>query len=93
MENKAKCFRVFSMPGVYLWGHKTKTMIVVTGAAGFIGSALVSRLNSQRFFDVVVVDDFSRPDKNANLEGKIVKTRVRAQTPQNLTLKFLTGSI
>jgi len=45
-------------------------MIVVTGAAGFIGSCLVRKLNGERFFDVVVVDDFSNNDKSPNLEGK-----------------------
>ena len=51
-------------------------MIIVTGAAGFIGSCLVSKLNSEGFKDIVVVDDFSRNDKNKNLEGKIYKTEV-----------------
>ena len=46
-------------------------MIVVTGAAGFISSALVSRLNAEGYKDIIVVDDFSRADKNKNLEGKI----------------------
>lgn len=45
-------------------------MIVVTGAAGFIGSCLVRKLNDERFFDVVVVDDFSNKTKANNLEGK-----------------------
>ena len=45
-------------------------MIVVTGAAGFIGSCLVRKLNDERFFDIVVVDDFSNAKKNFNLEGK-----------------------
>src|ERR1039458_6527345 len=45
-------------------------MIVVTGAAGFIGSCLVSRLNQEGFKDIVIVDDFSRADKNQNLAGK-----------------------
>jgi ADP-L-glycero-D-manno-heptose 6-epimerase len=45
-------------------------MIVVTGAAGFIGSCLVSRLNQDRFNDIVLVDDFSKPEKSRNLEGK-----------------------
>lgn len=45
-------------------------MIVVTGAAGFIGSCLVRKLNDERFFDVVVVDDFSNAQKAHNLEGK-----------------------
>jgi ADP-L-glycero-D-manno-heptose 6-epimerase len=45
-------------------------MIIVTGAAGFIGSCLVSKLNQEGFSDIVVVDDFSDPEKMKNLEGK-----------------------
>ncbi len=45
-------------------------MIIVTGAAGFIGSCMVGKLNSEGYYDVVVVDDFSHPDKDANLAGK-----------------------
>ena len=51
-------------------------MIVVTGAAGFIGSCLVSKLNHENFKDIIVVDDFSRADKNANLEGKTYSSKV-----------------
>lgn len=45
-------------------------MIVITGAAGFIGSAMVSKLNSENFKDLVLVDDFSNEVKNKNLENK-----------------------
>jgi len=45
-------------------------VIVVTGAAGFIGSCLVRKLNDEGYTDLVLVDDFSRPEKSANLEGK-----------------------
>lgn len=45
-------------------------MIIVTGAAGFIGSCMIARLNQEGFQDLVLVDDFSRPDKFANYEGK-----------------------
>ena len=45
-------------------------MIVVTGAAGFIGSCMVKRLNEAGYTDLLVVDDFLRPDKKRNLEGK-----------------------
>jgi ADP-L-glycero-D-manno-heptose 6-epimerase len=45
-------------------------MIVVTGAAGFIGSVLVGRLNAEGYSQLVVTDDFSRPDKNKNLDNK-----------------------
>lgn len=45
-------------------------MIVVTGAAGFIGSCMVSRLNREGKDNLVLVDDFGRPDREGNLEGK-----------------------
>lgn len=44
--------------------------IVVTGAAGFIGSCLVGYLNHQGFDNLILVDDFSRKDKEPNLAGK-----------------------
>jgi ADP-L-glycero-D-manno-heptose 6-epimerase len=51
-------------------------MIVITGAAGFIGSCLVSRLNKAGYTDIVVVDDFSRKEKAKNLEGKMILAKV-----------------
>lgn len=45
-------------------------MIIVTGAAGFIGSVLVSHLNSLGQNDLILVDDYSRDDKNKNLKTK-----------------------
>lgn len=45
-------------------------MIVVTGAAGFIGSNLVTALNAKGYFDLVLVDDFSRAERARNYEGK-----------------------
>jgi ADP-L-glycero-D-manno-heptose 6-epimerase len=44
--------------------------IVITGAAGFIGSCLVAFLNKAGFNNLILVDDFSRADKIANLTGK-----------------------
>jgi len=44
--------------------------IVVTGAAGFIGSCLVGFLNAKGFNNIIVTDDFSRLDKTPNLEEK-----------------------
>ncbi len=51
-------------------------MIVVTGAAGFIGSCMLSKLNSIGIEDVVIVDDFSNAEKNKNLENKIFSQKV-----------------
>jgi ADP-L-glycero-D-manno-heptose 6-epimerase len=51
-------------------------MIIVTGAAGFIGSCLVSRLNADGLEDLILVDDFSDDIKNLNLEGKRYKQRI-----------------
>lgn len=43
---------------------------VITGAAGFIASYLVGFLNRQGIDQLILVDDFSRPDKAANLANK-----------------------
>jgi ADP-L-glycero-D-manno-heptose 6-epimerase len=52
-------------------------MIIVTGAAGFIGSCMVSRLlQSDPSEDIAVVDDFSRADKGGNLNGKAIRERI-----------------
>lgn len=42
-------------------------MIIVTGGAGFIGSALIWRLNQLGEEDIVVVDEFGENDKWKNL--------------------------
>lgn len=44
-------------------------MIVVTGTAGFIASVVAKRLNEAGMNDLVLVDDFSRPSKEANYLG------------------------
>lgn len=51
-------------------------MIVITGAAGFIGSCLVRQLNEAGRQDLILVDDFSRADKQANLAGKAFAQRI-----------------
>ena len=45
-------------------------MIIITGAAGFIGSCLVQKLNAEGYNDLILVDDFSHAEKNRNFEGK-----------------------
>lgn len=51
-------------------------MIIVTGAAGFIGSCLVNKLNNKGIKDIVIVDDFSNERKNKNLEHKVFQEKV-----------------
>lgn len=51
-------------------------MIVVTGAAGFIGSCLVSHLNKAGYTNIVAVDDFSKHEKDNNLSGKTLVAKV-----------------
>ncbi len=45
-------------------------MIIVTGAAGFIGSNMVTRLIYEGYRDIMLVDDFSREEKYANFQDK-----------------------
>ena len=51
-------------------------MVIVTGAAGFIGSCLVKQLNDNGINNVIIVDDFSNDAKNLNLKGKQFKEKV-----------------
>lgn len=45
-------------------------MILITGAAGMIGSGIVRHLNDQGRTDLILVDDFKHSDKWKNLVGK-----------------------
>lgn len=51
-------------------------MIVVTGAAGFIASFFVQKLNEEGYEDVVLVDDFSVASKQANWENLTYSQKV-----------------
>ncbi len=44
-------------------------MIIVTGGAGFIGSAFVWRLNREGIRDIIIVDQLGTDDKWKNLVG------------------------
>ena len=45
-------------------------VILLTGAAGFIGSYLLGFLNKQGFKNIIIVDDFSIEDKWFNFDSK-----------------------
>ncbi len=51
-------------------------MIVITGAAGFIGSNILAKLNDERIRDIVLVDDFSPEVKKRNYNDKIFRCKV-----------------
>lgn len=51
-------------------------MIIVTGAAGFIGSCLISRLNEDNFNAIIAVDKFDNERKNKNLEKKKILLKI-----------------
>ena len=53
--------------------------IVVTGAAGFIGSCLVGFLNRAGYKNLILVDDFSVEKKNPNLTGKSFTIKVERE--------------
>ena len=51
-------------------------MIVVTGATGFIGSCLVSKLNSVGIERIIIVDEFRNDAREHNLVGKKYSERI-----------------
>lgn len=54
--------------------------IVITGAAGFIGSCLADYLNQKGFTNLILVDDFSREDKISNLTGKVYSEKIERES-------------
>ena len=61
-------------------------MIVLTGAAGFIGSCLWQYLNDLGYKDLVVVDEFRRADKTKNLQAKKYRKKIHREQLFDLTL-------
>lgn len=53
--------------------------IIITGAAGFIGSCMVQHLNELGYTNLILVDEFSRDDKIPNLKGKQYVCRVERE--------------
>ncbi|NJM94266.1 MAG: ADP-glyceromanno-heptose 6-epimerase [Cytophagales bacterium] len=51
-------------------------MIIVTGAAGFIASRLIQKLNQHGFKAIIAVDKFGQEAKEPNLEGLHIQQRV-----------------
>jgi ADP-L-glycero-D-manno-heptose 6-epimerase len=53
--------------------------IIITGAAGFIGSCLASFLNQAGYENLILVDDFSKHEKDINLEGKVFSKKIERE--------------
>lgn len=53
--------------------------IIITGAAGFIGSCLVSFLNDQGYENLILVDEFENEEKELNLLHKKYTVRVERE--------------
>ncbi|MBM71385.1 MAG: ADP-glyceromanno-heptose 6-epimerase [Crocinitomicaceae bacterium] len=51
-------------------------MIVVTGAAGFIGSQFISTLNQEGFNDIILVDDFTKVEKKGNYSDLVYTGKI-----------------
>jgi len=52
------------------------SVILVTGAAGFIGSCMVGYLNRKGYYNIIIVDDFSEDEKKPNYIDKKIVARV-----------------
>jgi|CXWL01.1.fsa_nt_gi ADP-L-glycero-D-manno-heptose 6-epimerase len=56
--------------------HKT---ILLTGAAGFIGSYLLGYLNKKGYSNIIIADDFSEEDKWFNFDSKQFSAKVERE--------------
>jgi len=52
------------------------SVILATGAAGFIGSCMVGYLNRKGFHNIIIVDRFDEEDKKHNYEDKKIIARI-----------------
>ena len=52
------------------------SVILVTGAAGFIGSCMVGYLNRKGYHNIIIVDEFDDDNKKPNYEDKKIIARV-----------------
>ena len=67
-----------------------RAMIVVTGAAGFIGSVLAVRLLEADYRQLVLVDDFSVEAKRANHDAlPVTRVGARPEVEDELDLAFV----
>lgn len=58
---------------------KADNMIVITGAAGFIASCMVQKMNALGSSDLILVDDFTKAEKRPNWENKLYADKIQRQ--------------
>ena len=63
------------------------SVILVTGAAGFIGSCMVGYLNRKGFHNLIIVDEFDDENKKHNYEDK----KIIARVDRNELFEWLNG--
>lgn len=63
----------------FLYHMDRNSVILVTGAAGFIGSCMVGYLNRKGFHNIIIVDKFDEESKRHNYEDKKIITRVERE--------------
>ncbi len=56
-----------------------KSTILLTGAAGFIGSYLLGYLNKKGYTNIIIVDDFSEEDKWFNFDSKQFTAKIERE--------------
>ena len=54
-------------------------VIIITGAAGFIGSCMVGYLNENGYNNIIIVDDFSEEEKRSNYKDKKIYALVERE--------------
>lgn len=57
----------------------TNSTIIITGAAGFIGSCMTAYLNQQGFKNLILVDEFDKEEKELNLLHKKYLARIERE--------------
>ena len=76
-------------------------MIVVTGGAGFIGSAIAAELNRRGTSDLIIVDVMDHPEKQKNLDTLKVRQyldrdafleKIQARNLEGVTTLFHMGA-
>lgn len=68
-------------------------MIIVTGAAGFIGSNIVAGLNRRGYNDIIAVDDLTDGDKFVNLVNLQISDYMHKDEFRRLVLSKSLGNI